>query len=73
MKAILEFNLPDEVVEFRSACKGADAVCVIESIIKQTRDWLKYGHEFKTANDALEEIRKFIYEELEDYTDKIVE
>jgi hypothetical protein len=73
MKAALEFNLPDETVEFRLACKGASVMSVINKTLDQLRHWLKYGHEFKTANDALEAVQKFMYNELNDKTNQITE
>lgn len=67
MKATLEFNLPEEKYEHKAALQGADLRLIICSLDETLRGYLKHGHQFKTANEALEGIRKHIHEELEDY------
>ena len=55
--ATLEFNLPDEEPEFHFALCGERfyvALCELDSWL---RSKLKYGHEFKTADEALQEMR----------------
>jgi len=52
MKAILEFNLPEEEPEHKYALAGLDALLVIEDICNEIRNHLKYGggefHDFQT-------------------------
>lgn len=63
-KGILEFDLYENRDGFETAVH-ADAwkstVCVIED---KLRAYLKYGHDFKTVDNALESIRNSIYDEL---------
>jgi hypothetical protein len=57
MKAILEFNLPEEANEHRLAINGLAWYCVVYDMEQKLRAWLKYGHEFKTADEAIEAMR----------------
>jgi len=62
MKAILEFDLPDDRSEFRIASRAFDWALVLNDIVDGTlRNWLKYGHDFKTADEALEAMRTRCY------------
>ncbi len=66
MKAILEFNLPEEQAEYRLANEAGDWYSVVWEIDQRLRQHLKYGHTIKSADEALMEIRKLLYEELTD-------
>ena len=66
MKAILTFNLPEEESDFRLAVNGRDWYCAMWDIDNKIRSWLKYGHEFKSADEALEAARDLIYDEIRD-------
>ena len=57
MKAILEFNLPEETTEHLLAIHGADFSYVCQDLDEQIRSWLKYGHEFMTIEETLKAIR----------------
>lgn len=62
MKAILEFNLPDESYEHDNAINGhkwRELVCDID---QQCRTWLKHGCPHTSAHDALEAVRGMIVE-----------
>ena len=60
MKATLEFNLPEEQQEHADAIQGREWRAACQDTRMQIRNWLKYGHSFKTADEALEEVRKGI-------------
>jgi hypothetical protein len=66
MKAILEFDLPEDQQEFQLANEAADWHSVVWEVDQMLRQHLKYGHELKSADEALEQIRKFLYEEMKD-------
>ena len=46
MKAILEFDLPEEQTEHASALAGLDAILLIEEVLSEIRNKLKYGSGF---------------------------
>lgn len=60
MKATLEFQLPEEAWEHQVALQGMDWWLAYLDIEKQVRDWVKYGHEFKSANEALEAVMDLV-------------
>ena len=64
MKAILEFNLPEDQRKFEMANQAADMVAAIGHFEDGLRSYIKYGHEFKSANEALESIRALLHEEI---------
>lgn len=64
MKAILEFNLPEEEREYQIANQARDMLCVIGNLEDALRSYLKYGHTFKTPEEALQSIRTRLHEEL---------
>ena len=64
-KAILEFNLPEEQEEFTQASTARSMFSVLWDFSQDLRSWLKHGHPFKTADEALEAARSKFYEILE--------
>lgn len=66
MKGKLEFNLPEEQEEFRLALDGSKCNIILFNISQKLRSWLKYDHEFKSADEALEAVREYFWEEIED-------
>lgn len=78
MRAILEFNLPEESDEHSYALSGADALLGIEDVLEEIKSKLKYGsgffHEWidpegvKRQGDAptLERVMQYIQEMKED-------
>jgi hypothetical protein len=64
MKAILEFNLPEEQREFEIANQSTDMLCIIGNLEDTLRSYLKYGHKFKTPEEALEAVRARLHEEI---------
>ena len=64
--ATLTFNLPDERDEFSDAVYGANWHSGAPDLDQRLRQWLKYGHEFKDANEALQAARDALWEEVRD-------
>ena len=62
MKAILEFNLPEDQIEFDTACKAADYKLILSDLDEQLRSFLKYGHTFKDPDEALQMVRDELYD-----------
>jgi hypothetical protein len=61
MKVILKFDLPDEQNEYEityQAQRMQSFICDLES---QLRSWYKYGHPFKDADEAVNQIREQFY------------
>lgn len=64
MKAILVYNLPSEAVEHRQALDAGRWESVVWELDRQLRDWLKYGNEIKSADEALEKVREKLRDEM---------
>ena len=64
MKATLEFNLPEETTEYNRVNQAADMFAAILHFEEKLRKYQKYGHEFKTADEAIESLRALLHEEL---------
>lgn len=62
MKAILEFTLPEEHREHIMAAQAAEMTYAMADLKHQLRQWIKYGHEFKSADEALERVSEKAYE-----------
>lgn len=67
MKATLEFNLPDDNYQFKKATQGADLSVIISSLDNVLRGYLKYGHTFKTADEAIQNIRENLIHDMQSY------
>lgn len=71
-KATLSYDLadPDERAAHRDALDGWKWKLLVQELLdggpQSLRHWLKYGHDFKTADDALEAVRRIIYESMEE-------
>jgi len=66
MKATLEFNLSEESDEHRIAVFAMEWALTCRDMDQELRRLLKYGNEFKDADEALEYIRKFLHDTLEE-------
>ena len=66
MKSILEFELPEDKSEWQAASSGMDWALVVWDLDQQCRNWIKYDKEFANSVDALEGVRAFIFECMED-------
>ena len=67
MKAILEFNLPEDESSHKLAVKAPDMYCVLWDIDQWLRGKLKYGDDFKDADDALEKTREELHDLLQSH------
>jgi hypothetical protein len=70
MKAILEFNLPEEREEFEASSKGLSSKVKIDSIYDEVfRPYLKYGKEISNKELTEDEyhIIYTIWEEVRDH------
>ena len=66
MKAILEFNLPEEQAEHYCAIKGADMLNVLWEIKAELRSMRKYGELTSEKYEMVEKIEDFLYRALND-------
>jgi hypothetical protein len=67
MKAILEFNLPDDKEQFDVAAKAMDWALLVWDIDQSIRSLMKYRpEEYKTGEQALEHIRDDIRDLMEE-------
>ena len=66
MKAILEFELPEDKENFDASSKGMDWAIVAWDLDQLMRNMLKYGHEYKDANTALQHVKDALNEMLID-------
>lgn len=64
MKAILEFNLPDDQDDHKYAIAGLDSLLVISDILDEIRSFLKYesGYfkDFDVDQNTLEKVQDYI-------------
>lgn len=56
-KATLTFNLPDEQYDYQNATNGGKWHGIAYDISMFLRNKLKYGHDYKTADEALEAVK----------------
>lgn len=61
MKAILEYNLPDDQHEYDIAIQANRTQSFLWDFSQRLRSWRKYYHDFKDADDALDKIREEFY------------
>jgi hypothetical protein len=66
MKAILEFNLPEDQVDFQDATNGSKWSFAMWKVDQELRSKTKYAPDTmsKETYDALEAIRDFLYEQM---------
>lgn len=57
MKACLEFELPQESVEFKTAANAAEVLSIVEDTLHYIRGRLKHGDISEPAAVELEEVR----------------
>jgi hypothetical protein len=66
MKAILEFNLPEDQAEHYCAIKGADMLNVLWELKTELRSMLKYGELPDKQYEIVEKIQDFLLSSLND-------
>lgn len=68
MKAILEFDLPEEREDFRMATQAVDYYLVIHDLFGEIRSALKHGcGEFADRDeDTLEAVREWLFASMEE-------
>ena len=59
---ILKFNLPEEQTEHQRALDGGKWWGVVLDLDEQLRSWGKHGHQFKTADEAIENARTRLHD-----------
>jgi uncharacterized NAD(P)/FAD-binding protein YdhS len=67
MKAIFEFNLPEDQKEYEVAQQANKMQSFLWEFSQQLREYQKYGHQFKDANDAVNGVREEFYRLLNNY------
>jgi len=67
MKATIEFDLPDEQEDLERCIHSLDWALTVHDLDQELRKFLKYGHTFKTPDDALETIRQRLFDILEEH------
>lgn len=65
MKAILEFNLPEDAREHNLAARAGNMYSSLWELDQWLRGKIKYGHDFKSADEALEASRKELHDILD--------
>ena len=62
MKAILEFDMsdPDDAERHRQYMLSPEVMCELADLKQSVRSWSKHGHEFKSANEVVEAVRKML-------------
>ena len=64
MKAILEFNLPEDQKQFEMANQSADMYAVMCYLAERLRSYRKHGNDFENVSEALDAINTILYDEL---------
>lgn len=59
--------MPDDEVEFNWANNGYNYYSVLCELDNELRSKIKYGNEFVSADDALEYIRNYLFQKLEEH------
>lgn len=67
MKAILEFNLPEDQHSYEVAVQAPRVQSFLWDFSQQLREWYKYHHNFTSADDALDKIREEFYRLLNEH------
>jgi len=68
-KIMWEFDLNEEDVreEFEDAYHGGDWKLVVWDLDQTLRNSIKFGNSYKTVDEALEDVRKEIYDTINEY------
>jgi hypothetical protein len=71
MKAILEFNLPEDKMDFKLATRGSKYYCMINEFEQYLRKIYKYEEHSDDIFNKIEEIRTQFYQIFSGYDDEI--
>lgn len=61
MKAIFEFNLPEDQHEYEVMSQASKVQSFLWDFSQRLRSWQKYHNDFTDAGDALDKIRSEFY------------
>ncbi len=65
MKAILEFNLPDDEFEHIAAVKAMDIYCLMNDTLEKIREMIKHDSNISGEQaNALDQLRHYILDEM---------
>jgi len=64
MKATLEFDLPEDNRSHLLAVHAMDWALVVKELDETLRRWLKHGHDFEYPDEALQELRDELLEDI---------
>lgn len=64
-KATLTFNLPEERSEYFTAVHAGNWKSIVFELSMFLRNKIKYGHNFKTADEALQAIKTELWHQCE--------
>lgn len=62
-KVTITFNLPEESHEHHDAIHGADWKSIVYELTNYLRGKRKYGHSYKSADEALDDIWETLWNE----------
>jgi hypothetical protein len=65
-KVTMTFSLPEEQIEHDAALHGAEWKSIVYDLAVNLRTHLKYGHTFKTPDEALEAIKTLLWDDCND-------
>lgn len=66
MEAIYKFDLPEDQNDLTVFMHAYDWALTVWDMDNKLRNWLKYGHDFKTADESLESVRDELHKILEE-------
>jgi hypothetical protein len=67
MKAVFEFDLPEDQHDYNIMNQASKVQSFLWDFSQQLRSWYKYHHDFKNADDALNQIRDEFYRLLNEH------
>jgi len=70
MKAIIEYNLPEDKAEFTAALNALELKYAIKDLDVLLRGYLKHGWKFETVEEAIQSIRDSINENRDLFEDE---
>lgn len=65
-KVTMTFQLPEENAEYRLVTKAGDWSGIVYVLATELRNYLRHGHSFKTADEALQAVSDLFWAECND-------